>query len=132
MVPVLAQADPSVYANLLDKYGVPIVVIAMFAAVIVVLFKLYRDVSTTSQAAAIKVLQDALESERGQKAKAEARLDSNTQALKEATVGFNAVLAVMEKLADRDERPFSESRRRTADRAPEGRGRGASGDDPSR
>jgi hypothetical protein len=114
--------DPGVYANLIDKYGIPIVVIAMFAVAIVVLFKLNRDSNTASQAAAIKVLQDALELERAARVKAEARLDSNTTALKEATVGFNAALGVMEKLADRDEGPVPASRRRAPHRATEDRG----------
>lgn len=102
--------DAGALASLLDKYGIPIVTIAALAVVVVFLFKLYKDAVTAANKAAIDVLQHALDSERAAKEKAEARLESNSTALKEATVGFASALAVMEKLAERDERPHTTRR----------------------
>jgi hypothetical protein len=110
MTTALAQLDPNALASLLDKYGIPIVAIAMLSIVVVALFKLYKDAVTASNKAAIDVLQQALDSEKAARKSAESRLESNSTALKEATIDFAAALAVMEKLAERDERPHAPRR----------------------
>lgn len=106
--------DPATAASLLDKYGIPIVVIGFLVAAVAGLFKLYRDAMSASNKVAVETLQQALDSEKAARQKAESRLESNTTALREATVGFAAALALMEKLADRDarddERPRSPRR----------------------
>lgn len=115
---VLGQFDPASLPSLLDKYGIPIVAIALLVGAVIVLFKLLLDSKQKGYDAAIKVLQDAVASEKARADRAEQRLDSNTTALREATVGFNAATGVMEKLAGRiaDERPTARPRPRAASR----------------
>lgn len=117
--------DAGTLTSLLDKYGIPIVAIAMLAVAVGVLFKLLlsakdsqnkaaMDALTASHKVAVDVLQQALEGERTARRSADARLESNSTALKEATVGFSAALALLDKLADRDardERPRPAARR---------------------
>jgi hypothetical protein len=101
---------------LVDKYGIPIVLLVIFAITIGFLFKIYRDTMQAQQkwdreehSKAIEYERSLRSEERAARLSAESRLESNTTALREATIGFSSAIAVMERQAEDDKRPARRS-----------------------
>jgi predicted Holliday junction resolvase-like endonuclease len=95
--------------DLIDRFGIALIGLVAFGIVIVVLARYIRALHQ----AQLVLLQSEVEYERRLREdekklrqEAEARLASNSDALKEATVGFEAAIHLMERLARRSIQPF--------------------------
>lgn len=88
--------------QLIERNGLAVVGLVAFGAVIVFLFRDNRATVKAAHAVEVGLVKEQRDEERKRADAAETRLASNAEVLKEATGGFAAALALMERMADPD------------------------------
>lgn len=89
---------------LLDKYGIPLLMLGLVIAALVVMYRQNRDDAKAQQAAFISALHE-------QKAESDRALDRNTQAIEKLNVTSESTGKLIERLSDRLDAHLSSVRR---------------------
>jgi hypothetical protein len=108
-VPILAQVDTNLISSisdLIDRYGLPILTLLLLGALLWKgVLRLGSDVDRIIKQldAQVVYVEERRKEERAGRVEAEARLASNSEALREATAGFKEANAIMQALMERAE-----------------------------